>query len=186
MSFIAAGEILGNAARVRTLTLAHHPELADGAYAMVDTYCTDPGCDCRKTMILVHLDQRHVSTINFGWESPQFYSRWYGAPLDGRTLAEMQGPCIDLNSPDLVPPGAMLAFFSALLDAHYVEHLRSQYTRFRAALATPAGAQRLVQCSGGASDPQRNRPCPCGSGNLGLRAPLDAVQLAGEIQALFQ
>jgi len=139
MSFIAAGEILGNAARVRTLTLAHHPELPDGAYAMVDTF-------------------------NFGWESPKFYSRWYGAPLDGRTLAEMQGPCIDLNSPDLVPPGAMLAFFSALLDAHYVEHLRSQYTRFRAALATPAGAQRLVQCTGGGGDPQRNRPCSCGSG----------------------
>ena len=153
MSFIAAGEILGATARVRTLTIAHHPELPDGAYAMVDTYCTDPGCDCRKTMILVHLDHRHVSTINFGWESPEFYARWYGAPPGDRTLAELQGPCIDLSSPDLVPPGAMLAFFSALLDAHYVEHLRSQYTRFRAALATPAGAQRLVQCSGGGGDP---------------------------------
>ena len=52
----------------------------------------------------------------------------------------MKGPSIDLNSPDLVPPGAMLAFFSALLDARYLEHLRSQYTRFRTALATPAGA----------------------------------------------
>jgi hypothetical protein len=45
MSFIAAGEILGNVARVRTLTIAHHPELPDGAYAMVDTNCADPGCD---------------------------------------------------------------------------------------------------------------------------------------------
>jgi hypothetical protein len=141
MTFIAATKILGATARVRMPTIAHHPELPDGTYAMVDTYCTDPGCDCRKTMILVHLDHRHVSTINFGWESPDFYARWYGAPLDDRTLAELQGPCIDLNSPDLVPPGAMLAFFSALLDAHYLEHLRSQYTRFRAALATPAGAQ---------------------------------------------
>jgi len=34
----------------------------------------------------------------------------------------------------------MLAFFSTLLDAHYLEHFRAQYTRFRAALATPAGA----------------------------------------------
>ena len=57
----------------------------------------------------------------------------------------MQGPSIDLNSPDLVPPGAMLAFLSALLDAHCVEHLRSQYARFRAAIATPASAQRLVR-----------------------------------------
>lgn len=164
MSFVAAGEILGNTARVRTLTIAHHPELPDGAYAMVDTYCTDLGCDCRKTMILVQLDHRHVATINFGWESPEFYARWYGAPLDDRTLAELQGPCIDLNSPDLVPPEAMLAFFSALLDAPYLEHLRSQYTRFRAALATPTGAQRQVQRSGGRGVLQRNLPCPCGSG----------------------
>ncbi len=135
MSFVAAGTILGSTAQLRTLTLAHHPKLPDGDYAMVETYCTDRGCDCRKTMILVHLDQRHVSTINFGWESPTFYARWYGAPLDARTLAEMKGPSIDLNSPDRVPPEAMLAFFSALLDAPYREHLRSQYTRFRAALA---------------------------------------------------
>ena len=60
MSFVAAGAILGATARVRTLTIADHPELPDGAYAIVDTYCTDLGCDCRKTMILVHLD--HPST----------------------------------------------------------------------------------------------------------------------------
>ena len=42
MSFIAAGEILGATARVRTLTLAHHPELPDGAYAMVDTFSRLP------------------------------------------------------------------------------------------------------------------------------------------------
>jgi len=99
MSFVAAGEILAVTARVRTLTIAHHPEPPDGAYAMVDTYCTDLGCDCRKTMILVHLDQRHVATINFGWESPEFYARWYGAPPHDRTLAELQGPSTDLNSP---------------------------------------------------------------------------------------
>lgn len=138
MSFVAAGEVLGASARVRTLTLARHDALPDGSYALVETFCTDPGCDCRKTMILVHLDRRHVSTIHFGWESPAFYARWYGAPLDDRTLAEIKGPSIDLNSPDLVPPDAMLALFSALLDARYLEHLRTQYTRFRAALATPA------------------------------------------------
>jgi hypothetical protein len=73
---------------------------------MVEAYCTDLGCDCRKTMILVHLDHRHVSTINFGWESREFEARWYGAPLDDRTLAEMKGPSIDPGSPNLVPPGS--------------------------------------------------------------------------------
>lgn len=144
MSFMAAGEVLGPAARVRMLTLAHHPELPDGTYSLVDSYCTDLGCDCRKAMILVHLDQRHVSTIHFGWESAAYYARWYGAPLDARTLAEMQGPSVDLGSPNLVPPRPVLAFFTSLLDARYLKHLQSQYTRFRAALATPEGARRLL------------------------------------------
>jgi uncharacterized protein YecA (UPF0149 family) len=58
----------------------------------------------------------------------------------------------------------MLAFFSKLLDAHYIEHLRLQYTRFRVALAKPAAAKRLAQSLGGGGDPPRNSPCPCGSG----------------------
>lgn len=102
MSFIAAGEILGTSARVRTPTIAHHPVLPDGTYAMVETYCTVRGCDCRKTMILVHLNQRYVSTINFGWESPEFYARWFGGAIDDRALAEMKRPSIDQSSPDLV------------------------------------------------------------------------------------
>ena len=138
MSFIPAGQILGETTRVRTLTLRGHPDLPDGAYGLVDTYCTDPGCDCRKSMILVHLDRRHVSTINYGWETGAFYQAWYGAPLDAQTLAEMQGPCIDISSPNLVPPGPMLAFFIELLDERYREHLRTQYSRFRAAVATPS------------------------------------------------
>ena len=138
MSFVDVGEILGDTAKVRTVTLAHHSKLPDGAYAMVETYCTDLGCDCCKTMILAHHDHRHVATINFGWESPKFYARWYGGPLDARTLAEMKGPSIDLSSPDRVPPEAMLAFFRALLDERYIDHIRSHYKRFRAALANPA------------------------------------------------
>ncbi len=158
MSFIAAGEILGATATVRMPTIAHDPQLPDGTYAMVDTYCTDLGCDCRKTMIRVHFDRRHVSTINYGWESPAFYARWYGAPLDERTLAEMKGPSIDLNSPNRLPPGAMLSFFKVLLDARYIDHLSSQYSRFRAALATPAGRRRLAKCLGGGGNSPRKKP----------------------------
>jgi hypothetical protein len=115
MSFAAAGEILGDTARVRTLCIAHHPELPDGATRRSHT---------------------------------------------GRVA----GPCIDPNSPDLVPPGGRLAVFSAVLDVPCLENLRSQYTRLRAAIPIPTGAQRQVQRSGGGGVLQRNQPCPCGSG----------------------
>jgi len=156
--FVPAGEILGKTTRVRTLTLRGHPELPDGAYGMVETYCTDPGCDCRKTMILVHLGRRHVSTINFGWETPDFYQAWYGAPLDAQTLAEMQGPSIDLNSPNLVSPAAMHAFFLSLLDEVYREHFRSQYQWFRAAISSPAGGHRLATSLDRGAKKRRNQP----------------------------
>ena len=136
MSFIPAGEILGENSLVRSLTLSGHPVLPEGTYGLIDAYCTDPGCDCRKVMILVHLNERHVSTINYGWESEAFYRAWYGSPLDAQTLSEMQGPSIDIGSPNLVQPKAMLAFFIKLLDQRYREHFRDQYTRFRAAVAT--------------------------------------------------
>jgi hypothetical protein len=84
MSFIPAGEILRAAAQVRTLTLAHHPKLPDGAG-------------------------------------------------------------------NLVPPGAMLAFFSTLLDARYRKHLRAQYARFRAALPPQPVGSGWCSHSGGAT-----------------------------------
>ena len=138
MIFTPAGELLGPGSTVRTLRLAHHPQLPDGEYTLVDAYGTDRSCECRKTRIHVLLDGQHVSTVHYGWESPAFYQRWYGAPLDAITLAEMKGPSIDLNSPDRVPRDAMLAFFIRLLDARYAEHLRQQYAGVRAALAAPA------------------------------------------------
>jgi len=73
MEFVPAGEIIGAAHQVRTVGLRNSRQLPDGDYRFVDTYCTDPSCDCRKTMILVYRNDVHVSTINFGWEPQSFY-----------------------------------------------------------------------------------------------------------------
>ena len=73
MEFIPAGEIIGAAHQVRTVGLRASRQLPDGDYRFVDTYCTDPSCDCRKTIILVYRNDVHVSTINFGWERESFY-----------------------------------------------------------------------------------------------------------------
>ncbi len=167
MEFIPAGELLGATTRVRTLTLRGAPGLPDGAYSLVDCYCIDPDCDCRKTMIQVHLDHRFVSLIAFGWESAEYYTRWYGRNLDERTLAEMKGPSIDILSPDLVQPEAMLAFFTSICEGDYRQHLQSQYVRFKTALHEPT-AQRILTASrrsrASAGNRRRNEPCPCGSG----------------------
>ena len=163
MHFIPSGELLGATTRIRTLTIKDAPGLPDGEYAFVDSYCGDLTCDCRKVMIQVHHNQRVVSMINYGWESAAFYSTWYGAQIDEHTLAAMQGPGMDITSPDLVSPTAMLNFFIAILDDNYREHFRTQYQRFKQALIAKATLESKA-ASGLGGNRQRNAPCPCGSG----------------------
>ncbi len=171
MAFVQAREILGEASEVRTVNVIQHAQLPDGDYTFFDMYCTDADCDCRKTMLHVRHNNRHVSTINFGWETAAFYQTWYGSPLDAQTLAEMKGPSIDLTSPDVVSPDGMLDFFTTIADEYYKNHVRNQYVRFRKAILTSGGSRRAAEVMDSVNRapsrvPNRNRnlPCPCGSG----------------------
>lgn len=137
MEFLPAGNILGPQHPVREITLHHGPGLPDGDYAFLDSYCSDPDCDCRKVMIQVHYNRRYVALINYGWESIAFYKSWYGATkIDLQTVQEMKGPSIDLNSPNRLDPQAILALFQHLLDERFRQHFANSYTAFKAALAT--------------------------------------------------
>jgi hypothetical protein len=137
MEFVPAGEIIGEAHQVRTVGLRDSPQLPDGNYRFVDTYCTDPSCDCRKTMIQVFRNDVHVSTINFGWESVAFYQKWMGDSKDDGTSVSMRGAGIDLTSPDGVSPKGMLAFFMALLDEDWIAKFRAHYAAVKRKLAEP-------------------------------------------------
>jgi len=137
MDFVPAGEIIGEAHQVRTVGLRDSRQLPDGNYRFVDTYCTDPSCDCRKTMILVYRNDVHVSTINFGWETDAFYQKWMGNSKDEEVTALMSGATIDITSPDRVPPQGMLAFFMALLDDNWRAKFRTHYAAVKTTLAKP-------------------------------------------------
>lgn len=136
MEFVPAGEIIGAGHQVRTVGLRNSPELPDGDYRFVDTYCVEPGCDCRKTMILVFLNDVHVSTISFGWEPQSFYREWMGSK-DDRLAGEMSGGSIDITSPDRVPAKGMLAFFRALLDENWILRFRAHYAAVKLKLSEP-------------------------------------------------
>ncbi len=61
----------------RSIHLMNDPELPDGEYGFVELYCTEKGCDCRRVVFWVvatHLPEPHVATLNFGWESAEFYA----------------------------------------------------------------------------------------------------------------
>lgn len=135
MEFVPAGEFIGDAHQVRTVGLRDSRQLPDGDYRFVDTYCTNPSCDCRKTMILVYRNDNHVSTINFGWESSAFYREWMGHASEDDIALPMSGASIDITSPDGVSPTGMLAFFQALLDENWTAKFKTHYARVKAKVA---------------------------------------------------
>lgn len=134
MKFIPAGERIGEQHRVRTIGLAASPDLPDGEYTFVDLYCIDPECDCRKTIIHVLHNNKHVSTINYGWESSAFYQKWYGGKAEKHIIDAMKGPAIDIGSPNRVNGTAMIELFNRLLNDKYINALKNHYAKFKQAI----------------------------------------------------
>lgn len=127
MEFIPAGEIIGAAHQVRTVSIKLSPQLPDGEYSFIDMYCADPGCDCRKTMIQVMHKGELVSVINYGWEPAPFYEKWMGSSATENPISTMHGASIDITSPDLVSRGGILALFNALLNDIWIAKFKRHY-----------------------------------------------------------
>jgi len=162
-SFVSAGELLGPELELRVTTIAGSPNLPDGEYAFVDSYCTDRTCDCRKTMIQVFYDDKIVSVINFGWERPKFYIKWMGQDLNAELkecAKEMSGLSIDITSPDLVSRQGILSLVKILMDKKWIAKLKKHYRLVRE-LEEPAEPSNIIRLLPKLS---RNAPCSCGSG----------------------
>ena len=62
---------------------------ADGlpadAYGMLEMYCNEPGCDCRRVffMVVAKRYREPLAYVAYGWESRKFY-----APLDALGCSE--------------------------------------------------------------------------------------------------
>ena len=138
MEFIPAGEIIGEAHQVRTVSIAKSPQLPDGEYSFIDMYCADPGCDCRKTMIQVMHNGKFVSVINYGWEPDTFYKNWMGSSAEGSPMPQMHGASIDITSPDLVNRKGMLSLFNALLNDIWIEKFKQHYDKVKSVMAKRA------------------------------------------------
>lgn len=135
MKFIPAGEIIGEAHQVRTVSIKHSPQLPDGEYSFIDAYCVDPGCDCRKTMIQVLHNGKLVSILNYGWDSAAFYENWMGSSAKDNPMPKMNGASIEITSPGLVSTDGILALFNALLNDIWIARFKRHYDEVKAAMS---------------------------------------------------
>ena len=103
-----------------------------GEYMLLENYCTDPSCDCRKVMINVvevNPPRRILATIGYGWESVAFYTKWmYG---DKEIARSITGAYLELGGIQSQYAQHVLEVFKANLTDEYVNTLKNHYRMFK-------------------------------------------------------
>ena len=163
---------------IRDFTLLGKRGARPKTYGLLEAYCPDPACDCRRVMINVvdvdHLKGGYLASISFGFDRD----------------ADMAGPFLDPLNPQSPLAEMLLGHVAIVLsDQAYVERLELHYglVKKAASPAHPAHAKPLTWL---AEDDEiqplrpkpragRNDPCPCGSGekykNCCLRKDMGAT-----------
>ena len=123
------------AKETRSISVFKRGELPIGQYGFVEHYCDDPQCDCRRVIISVispQMGPAPLATINYGWESAEFYAEWLGS---WQNVGACKGPSLDPLNPQTEHADALLALFeAALVDEHYRRRFERHYALFKSTL----------------------------------------------------
>jgi len=63
------------ARETRSIFVYGHDDLPDGEYGLLELYCDEKDCDCRRVIfnvVEVSKPDKVLATINYGWESAKF------------------------------------------------------------------------------------------------------------------
>ena len=118
-------------AETRVLTTQGHAQLPDDAYALVESYCVDPTCHCRRVMLNVfsRRGQRILASIGFGFDRDDEFAGPYLDPLNPQS--EYAEVLLKLTKPILADPT-------------YVARLESHYYQVKGAVADPGHLARRI------------------------------------------
>ncbi len=113
-----------------------HGELPPDEYGLIEFYCPDPKCDCRRVLLQVVCQSQPgaiLATVSFGWETEQFYTRWMKS--DAQAASNLKGASLDpLGSfHPLAESLLRMVRDTALSDPDYVARLARHYREFKKA-----------------------------------------------------
>jgi hypothetical protein len=116
-------------AETRTIRTRGHPELPDDEYALLEAYCLDPKCDCRRVMINVNSRRdteagkmRYLASISYGFDRDD----------------ELAGPELDVLNPQSQYAEALFDLVEEVLDdPAYVARLKEHYRLAKKASSSP-------------------------------------------------
>ncbi|HEY5730412.1 MAG TPA: hypothetical protein VIS72_10200 [Anaerolineales bacterium] len=131
-------ELALNETRSFTVDEGNYPGLPADEYALLEAYCNDKNCDCRRVFFNVVSRKRQdiMAVVTYGWESEAFYRKWYGGGNDELTrmaVSEMMGLGLNSASPQSRVAPALLAPIRDILldDPAYVARLKRHYQIFK-------------------------------------------------------
>ncbi len=111
----------------RVINIYRHEILPDDEYALVESYCTDPQCDCRRVMLNVvgqrQMQKHYLASISFAFNRKD----------------KMAGPFLDPINSQSKYAGTLLELVSGILenDPAYVARLKSHYQQVKTAVTDP-------------------------------------------------
>ena len=124
------------ARETRGLIIPPGGPLPAGEYGVIEWFCEDPGCDCRRAFLQViarHQADRILASINFGWESRAFYQRQF--PYDPDAPKQItQGSLDPLNPQSHLAEAVLRIFQQVIADRAYADRLKRHYQAFKATL----------------------------------------------------
>ena len=128
-------EIAERETRSIVVTDSERCNLPEEVYVFQEMYCRERGCDCRRVFFYVTSSPHHdvQAVVCYGWESADFYKEWYKDD-DPDWIAEMQGPVLNLGSPQSKYAPAILELVKNVLikDFDYMERVKRHYNIFKA------------------------------------------------------
>lgn len=134
--------------------------LPEGEYGLVEMFCDEPACDCRRVFLCV-LSSRQPgpeAVIAWGWESREFYASWSGED-DEDLLDTLKGPALNLGSPETELAQPLLELVTELLrtDRAYTERIQEHYRVFRARLGRKGAGGGWFATAESRSHPGKSR-----------------------------
>jgi hypothetical protein len=117
----------------RSATALNFPGLPADQYGLIELYCDDENCDCRRVMFEVFSEKtgKCIAVVAYGWESSGFYAKWFGQD-DPEEIKELQGPILNFGSQQSgLAPAALELVKTILEDRNYVARLKRHYQMFK-------------------------------------------------------
>lgn len=127
-------EIAERETRTVTVLSASPSKPPAGEYALLEMYCDEPGCDCRRVFFYVVSARSNAlkAVVGYGWEPAEFYAKW-AREEDPEIVHQVKGPILNQGSPQSEHAPQILRLIEevVLRDPSYVQRLRAHYDLFR-------------------------------------------------------